>query len=437
VSPGSDAGYASTMRIGSFVIENFRSIERVEVNDLGPFVVMYGKNGAGKSNILQALAWAFRMREFRSDDQHAGASPYAEVGFVGSELGGLPATFSDTTLIRWRGPDEEVDVGWSNPEFRAGALRYSWLDQGQVDGTPLPESLRAGMRSSEPAGFRTAVDDVNRAVRWFSSSFALVNAVRGPLSEARLKDEPGFDFKKALAGGRLAEALFRAQNSPEWEIRSRYKRFQQFMQGPPLHRPPFVAVEYPDGRFELREELHGGGGRDVPLDLAGLGVFQLYSIMAQILISGATVVAIEEPEAHLHAPTSGRDLRQLLVRLVEEKHVEQIFVATHSNLFDLDPERYLDVSLDEHGRTVAAWKPLTEIDREHLYEPGPAKHALQAMLRYSEPDVVVFRRPDGAPVTATEMLTMLQTDDQVALEFLADIHGGVMRTLRARAKRSA
>lgn len=81
-------------------------------------------------------------------------------------------------------------------------------------------------------------------------------------------------------------------------------------------------------------------------------------------------------------------------------------------------------------------KPLPELDHAHLYEPGPAKHALQQMLGYLDADTVVFRRPDGAPVTAEEMLDMLQRDDPVARAFTDDIHGAALRSVRVKHKQA-
>ena len=104
------------------------------------------------------------------------------------------------------------------------------------------------------------------------------------------------------------------------------------------------------------------------------------------MLQGSSAVSIEEPEAHLHAPTTGLQLRQLLRRLLDEGHIEQLFVATHRNLFDLDPSGYWDVSLDASGSTVVKQiSDLSRIDERHLYEPGPAKHALMQMLRYAPP----------------------------------------------------
>jgi len=124
----------------------------------------------------------------------------------------------------------------------------------------------------------------------------------------------------------------------------------------------------------------------------------------------------------------------LLGRLVSERQIDQLFVATHSNLFDLDPDGYYDVSL-VGGQTRVERRPLNEIDARHLYEPGPAKHALAQLLRYAPDDEVVFRRADGAPVTAKDMLRLLQEDDETAVRFLNNLHGAALRIVRLDARR--
>ena len=100
------------------------------------------------------------------------------------------------------------------------------------------------------------------------------------------------------------------------------------------------------------------------------------------MLSGATIIGVEEPEAHLHAPTTGRHLRVLLERLVqsEKMPVNQIFIATHSNLFDLDPEGYFELERDAQGATTARRRPLSELYGAHLYEPVPALAVLRDLL---------------------------------------------------------
>jgi hypothetical protein len=270
-------------------------------------------------------------------------------------------------------------------------------------------------------------------------AYALIDAHRIPQPETVQRNAREVDVPAMLAAGRLKEGMFRASSHVDRHVRQRFKQLQELLAGPPLHRPPFEFVYTPDGVVDLVEQAPSSAHTpaDVPLDLAGLGIAQIYSILGQAMLRDADAVAIEEPEAHLHARTSGLHLRQLLERLITDGYLEQLFIATHSNLFDLDPTGYYDVSQDARGATRVERKPLSEIDREHLYEPGPAKHALAEFLRYMEPDAVVFRRPDGNPVSVTEMLDMLQRDDPVAVEFLRDVHGAAVRAVRVKHKKPA
>jgi AAA ATPase domain len=264
----------------------------------------------------------------------------------------------------------------------------------------------------------------------------LINADRMPRPEQNTKGKQS--IVELLTAGRLKEALLRASKHPDRSIREGYKALGQLLQDPPFNQPPFEMTEDPEtGRIELVETVTdpARGARDVPLDLVGLGVAQVYYILARALLGNTRTAAIEEPEAHLHAPTTGIELRQVLERLVNEGYLDQLFIATHSNLFDLDPTGYYDVSQDERGATRVERKPLSEIDRQHLYEPGPAKHALTEFLRYMEADAIVFRRPDGSPVSVSEMLDMLQRDDDTALEFLRDVHGAAVRAVRVKHKK--
>lgn len=81
---------------------------------------------------------------------------------------------------------------------------------------------------------------------------------------------------------------------------------------------------------------------------------------------------------------------------------------------------------------------LAAIDRDHLYEPCPARHGLQDMMRYLPPDTIVFRRAaDGSGITATEMLDMLQRDTAEAVDFLRDVHGAAVRAVQLRANQMA
>lgn len=391
------------MRITRFRASGYRSLRDFEIDGLGAVNVFYGPNGSGKSNILAALRTMFAALR-------VAGGPHA--GLVTGE-----------SAPRWI-TDDDYSLGAG-----AGSIAF---DGEFAHGAPeVRTAIRVVIRRA-PHGVEVSVDSD------FEQRMAAVGTVVTPSTRERFV-ESGYAVIDALrTSGDAADQLFAIKNHPDRAVRASLDRLRALLSGPPLHRPPFDVVQFPDtGRKQLREQVERDGAiHDIPVDLAGLGVAQLYSILSQIKLSKARAVAIEEPEAHLHGPTSGRHLRELLLRLVSEGDIDQLFVATHSNLFDLDPTGYWDVSIDEATKsTRVARKPLYEIDGRHLYEPGPAKHALQETLRLYG-DEHVFVADGDRKVSAKEMLDALQRDDELAVEFLKDLHAAALQITSLRARRS-
>ncbi len=436
------------MRIRAFWAEGFRSLKSVHLPELGPFNVFYGENGAGKTNILAALellvrAASMRIVESRQIEQpanlawvstlvrdedfcHHAPTPKIRLGMSLSGTKEAPVfSFADYTAL-------EITVEIVIERLPARGLCASISRLEDQTGT----DLRAMWRGDQVNELRDQLS------LWFEriflgETYRLIPAIRAMRREfGDLDTRERSSISELLERGSFKEAFVLALTSPDPVIRSRFARLRQLLMDPPLSRPPFAPVYDPGTRrFEILEQTDSARGADVSLDLAGLGIQQIYTVLGQILLSRAIAVGIEEPEAHLHAPTSGRHLRALLHRLVELGDVQQLFIATHSNLFDLDSTGYYDVR-SEKGVTIVERKAgLSEIDLRHLYEPGPAKHGLADLLRLVDPTTPVLRRADGSPVSAGEMLILLQEDAPEAVDFLRDVHGAAVRAVQLRAAR--
>ena len=124
--------------------------------------------------------------------------------------------------------------------------------------------------------------------------------------------------RRAAAGRRGAPLLVLSSRShqgrassprrtrPPPTVARALKRFRHSCRAPPPP-PAFRSGRRPAlRRRDLREWLPAPlDDHDISLDLAGLGVAQIYWILGQAMLSGARIIGIEEPEAHLHAPTTG------------------------------------------------------------------------------------------------------------------------------------
>jgi hypothetical protein len=445
------------IQIRSFTVSGYRSLAKLRLAQLGQFNVFYGINGAGKSNILSALALSFDLlhgfansqQTLRStwrvpsdlisdDDRTFHSVPHTVFGAYVKCRNQLSPQASVTSLAF------ELRIDWPSRELRLTRL--------SIDKIPMTELLEGANALTNHQIRLLGSDNRDRGDRLVLeflkrvsvAPFAIVNSARVPAAESRNPAEAQEAATRRslfgdaappalidlLSSGQLKAALFLASHHPSFRVRNRYRAFKRLLRSSPFNRPAFdVTYSERTHKIELREDLGRG---DIALDLQGLGIFQVYSILAQATLSTASIIGLEEPEAHLHAPTTGRQLREALVQLVTTRTIRQLFVATHSNLFDLDPTGYFDVSRDSDGTTRVARRPLSDIDKYHLYEPGPAKHALAGFLSYLPSDEVVYRTSDGAPITATEMLAMLQADTDEAVSFLSDVHAAAVRLVTLR-----
>lgn len=439
------------MRIEWFKAKGFRSLRDVEIDGLGPFNVFYGPNGAGKSNLLAAMQLLFAILEYRSTPGHSFDNKSdtwrPEPGLIDERDRcqiDRPAEMILSAQLRWA-PNEKfvihkppalqkltVEISYEWDRSTLHLLRLE--DAAGVSLIPVqPTLMSPEQREEQRESLRRNQNFVHTVAR---TAFSLIDAVRTPFPE---QSDSGSKetIEWLLHAGRLKEALLRASKHPDAGVRKRYKQLGMLLEGPPFNRPPFEMTEDPQtGRIELVETV-GDPPRDIPLDLVGLGLAQIYYILARAMLGNTRTAGIEEPEAHLHAPTTGIELRQVLVRLVNEGYLDQLFIATHSNLFDLDPDGYFDVSFDPELGTQVQRKQLDQIDIDHLYEPGPAKHILQRLLRRMDENTVLFRRPDGSPISIREMLELLQRDDPLAKEFLNDVHGAAVHAVRIKNKTPA
>lgn len=417
------------MKLTRFSVKGYRSLRDVTLDGLGDFNVFYGPNGSGKSNILEALQTFFCILPLAVDtllfDYDTGLS-FREAG---------------TRASRWIYDDDFFARADTNMIVFGATLEASTIPSGGGSSSDILDLElrfsrdRPGVYRLECSGDRSRAwpDLFTEAFRKVFSHLPVTRTLR--TSVLRETDRSFPETIGTVPDGEIVRMLFEAKNSSDREVRQRYDRVRHFM-AKILDRGEFDVFMDADKNLELRERLPDPNprGLDIRIDNAGHGVVQMYAMVAPILLTGSRIIAVEEPEAHLHAPTLGRELRTIFQSLVTDDRVDQLFIATHSNLFDLDLTGYWDVSLVD-GETRVARKHLDEIDHRHLYEPGPAKHQLQELLRLSG-DEIVFRTADGRAMTAKAMLAALQNDEDVAQNFLETMHAAALQVTGLRARRT-
>ena len=332
------------MRITRVGIRNFRGIRDLEI-ELGKVTVLIGENNSGKTSVLDALKLCLRdlspRRRFVFDglDFHL---PDGHSEPTSADRIEIEVMFSDRPEEQW---DDEL-VGRLN---RARILQVD--DEGQnhvrlrvtceydsdsrefshqpsfvdLQGAPLS---RAGPR---------ALTVLQEELRYYYLT-ALRDAARhfdakGPFWRPFLQDSQLSLEKKAEIEAKLHEVnqLVVSSHSSFEQVQDGLTRVQSVV---PLATGEAVSIEAVPGRMfdmlaKAQVQLGTTTGAKIPLHRHGegtqsLAVLMLFSAFLEAQAEGAAVLALEEPEAHLH-PSAIRALWALVSGFTGQK-----LISTHS-----------------------------------------------------------------------------------------------------------
>lgn len=322
-------------------IKNFKGFKE-HVFDLADSVVLAGPNNAGKTTLLQAIAtWKFALDRWLA--QREGGRAVARSGVA------IPR--ADITAV----PLREMNLLWNDrrvtgPQGMSGARRLiEIIVEGQKNDSPWSCGIELQYTNRELMYARpiNAKDLDSEELREFPpEEVREVNIVHVPPLSGIERDEPRRDrgMQDLLVGqGRPGEILRNLlleiaedKCKDRWGSVARhiYDLFRMELQKP-TYSPaqPYIVCEYKEP----------GNSRPLDLSNAGSGTLQVLLLLAFIYARPASVILLDEPDAHQHVILQ----RQVydLIRTVAREHGGQVIVATHSRVV-LDatlPERVISL----------------------------------------------------------------------------------------------
>lgn len=385
--------------------------------------VLHGENGAGKSNALAAIDLFFRVASYWLSTASSRIDPpdaafklrwgpnRTQLGLLSIDHRSWPPGVRDP---------QRIEVHFD--DARLGTLRVTLTPSGNEVVLGLEKATSPGQRWRAPRALQNAGGIVLRdgAGRELQDEISpLKNALEAPLGpgskpffllDARRRDfralgegEPRTDGDSTLSAT-TAERLLALATSLEPAETERWRAFVEI-----LHRFKTLSdreisvlrVPTPDGdvtdlRFEVR------GKQILRLSELSSGEQQVVTLVAAVLTSRASLVAIEEPEMSLH-PENQRLVRDILLEQVRRGIVDQIFLESHVQAFD-GPE-VLRFSRSSTGETLVT------------RQPSRAHSVLQARARESGADEQ-WVTPDGYTQLPEEMRDKLGLQNGGYLWFL-------------------
>jgi putative ATP-dependent endonuclease of OLD family len=335
------------MKITKVRIENFRGLKELEV-DLDETTVLIGDNNSGKTSLLDALRLCLRdlgprrRVVFDSFDFHlkdGAAEPYSadplrvEISFAEQSEGewddALIGRLNRQKILQVDGTGRRrvslrVTCAYDTTG-RDFAQDWIFLNIHGKALTAIPETALATLQREVAFFYLGALRD---AARHFDA--------KGPFWRPFLRDSQLSPDKKAEIEQKLREIndLVVASHTSFEQAGNRLGKVQDVV---PMAGGDVVSIEAVPGRmFDLlaKAQIHLGAstGAKVPIGKHGegtqsLAVLMLFSAFLDAWPNGTPVVALEEPEAHLH-PSAVRALWGLLAVIGGQK-----LISTHSGDF--------------------------------------------------------------------------------------------------------
>ena len=387
------------MRVAWLEIENFRSIKQLLLKGLDkPHVVIEGPNDVGKSNILHALDLAFSTLPILLREA-AGRGPS-----IPGEPSEYPDWVKDWQNLFWHGENAfRISLGI---RFEASDGARSWTPApNQVidytlrwtrDGGTIKRHLK--LSPTQPLW----PHEVLEGMAWsLAPAFRLVTTRREPGTETlHLNRNTPWESQVRWHGSNLKQLLFLYKNSPDLEVQERFEQLRAAVRDPELGIGIVNVSVQSDQKINVRTRQNR---LELDLEERGTGIQQLLTLLALALCHRGKILAIEEPEMNLSEPNQRLLWKKLREFTGEAGPMDQVFVTSHSRVFEEEAERIV-VSRDVESGTDARWAA-----------PAPAK------MQADEESLPVTR--GGGVTLSPEVLKQLGIQEGKHLYLVPTRHG--------------
>jgi hypothetical protein len=317
------------MRIRDIEVHNYRSLKELKMTDLGDFVILVGKNGSGKSNILEALELFFVDLNIQGDYSKSfdTATWYDKRSMLPIEFIiklelenddlmkvltseilqkiGVDLEAFDKCLVIHR----KIEVNlWKNVEANLGGILE--IKGGKVSHLPNKADELQEKKSIPPETANLILVNINNLLK---NSFKLI---RSPRESA---ERPTPTIRPTIVDPESKSYLTNLASNPK--DRDEELVWIDFQDEFSIASNKTLQSRGANLMFRI-------GDLFLPIELGGSGDQALMILMRQLL-DKKPFYGIEEPETRFHHDFQ-RKVFSYLRKISQER---QIFVATHSSVF--------------------------------------------------------------------------------------------------------
>lgn len=354
--------------ITKVVIENFKRFGRQEFQ-LDETIVLAGPNNSGKSTLLQALStWSMALERWRLGKGRAARDTNTGRKTSSAKIRtGQAVTRKDFTAL----PLREFNLLWhktltalskveAGPEQKPGEPRLIHITVHGAKGLTLEQPWSLTMELRYQSSEQIYVKPVNLTDNVIPPEAEALLVVHCPpfsgigAEEKRMdRGAQQLEIGRGKPGDILRNLLLEVSDDPvAWEalVRDVQELFRVTLQRPEYEESlPFILCEYLDG--VPRDAKLKSGLTKYDIASGGSGLHQVLLLLSLFYARPASVLLLDEPDAHLHVILQ----RQIYDRLrsVANRRSCQLIIATHSEVLvdSTPPARILSFLGSPHRLT--------------------------------------------------------------------------------------
>ncbi|GAB3995449.1 hypothetical protein GCM10028807_35610 [Spirosoma daeguense] len=307
------------MQIKSLTIENFKSIERIELIEPNPFTVFVGPNGSGKSNIFEALEF-FNL------------SVKTNRGTVESLFGGKDYFLNRRSSVNV----VQIEIKLDGSSVHRLVQRHNNIGQ--------PEYTVVGTRWGEEDAIK-----IQQENQQLLANFTHLFISQQKKQRLNLSD----DLQLTLSADNLEKVLKRILEQPTLK--------SEIFEWLDLFVPGFKSVEVVENPFDRTATLlwhEQSSDQPFTKDLISDGTYNILALLTAVYQSDdkPQFLCIEEPENGLHPQVAGELVD--FFRIMCEERGHYIWLNTHSQSMAsrVKPEEFVIVEKKQGATTVRQFK---------------------------------------------------------------------------------
>lgn len=351
------------MKISKIVVENYRSIQKVEVG-LSKLSIFVGQNNHGKTNFFEAIEWFYTAKS-SSKDEHFNRDEdnkiSVEIFFqdvIETDIEKLTTDANKTKIRNMLGALTSFSVLKTSVDHKR-----KYFVNGEDKGNPsgLDTAINEFLPKLEYVNTKIRLDDVSK----YKDKNPIGIMLSGVLTAIIESSQDYINFKKQFS------RLFDNENS---EVRKELNKLsikvemylqKQFPDGTKVKfgvNPPHFTellksfdTTVNDG-IETKAEDKGDGMQRAIM----LAIIQAFAEYRKEQSGGGSFLfLIDEAELHLH-PSAQRLLKKALIDICA---TDQVFVNTHSSVLVVDNNEHQKIFRVEKCNKITSIQAITDTEK--------------------------------------------------------------------------